>query len=179
MAEFIYGSFNALIEAPSPSTVYKWKTVEDVMDKLSRRNNKYRIIDDIMYIKESGGDPLRAWDTYQGKFVYLSRADWVQGSPALRATEACVLMRIHPSTFRMKKDLLGIRGKKGIMGRATVSERYPNVFYSLDDCFLIMEHVNSSNMASEREIRNLFAKGYLTYKRTQDGDFIPIWSETI
>lgn len=178
MAEYP-GRFGRLIEAPSPSTVYKWKTVEDVMDKLSRRNKKYRIIDDIMYIKESGGDPLRAWDCYQGKFVYLSRADWVQGSPALRRSEACVLMRIHPTTFAVKQNLLGIVGKRGIMGKPEVSMRYPNVFYSLDDCFLIMQHVESSKMSSERELRNLFAKGYLTYKRTQDGDFIPIWSETI
>lgn len=177
--EEVKSSYAVLQKAPSAITVYKWKTVEDVMAKLQKRNKKYRIIDGTMYIKVSGTDPLMAWDCTQKKYVYLSKADWLRGSPALRRTDACVIIRMIPHQFHEKSRLLGIFGHRGSPGKQELPRTYPNVFYSIEDCIEIIRNTNSTKIASEKEIRQLFSKGYITYKRTQSGEFIPVWSETI
>lgn len=168
-----------------PTTAVRWGTVEEVMERLATRNKKLRIIHDSLYVRVRGNDPIYAWDTEAGEHVYVRKQDWLRASPAIRTTEACIILRITPAWFKHRRDELGIKAKiTNPRKLPDVPKQGPMYYYTVNDIIEISRELprrgtKVSDAADEYEIRNLFSQGYVPYKKTKNGDFIPVWSETI
>jgi hypothetical protein len=165
------------------STAIEWTSLEDALERIENRNRKKRIIFDTLYIKVGGSDPLRCWDAENLNFVYVQRSDWIAASPTIATLEACVILRVSPTTVRRHRDALGIKMKRGVPGKFEgVPKQAPQAYYSLQDIIEIARSIADNtklDVASENEIRKLFARGYTTYKVNRFGEFVPTWSETI
>jgi hypothetical protein len=166
------------------NTAVKWLTVEEVMDFLDLRNKQMRIINDAVHNRIKGSDPIYAWNGEECKYVYVRRKDWVRASPAIRITEACVILRITPKMFRSHRNATGVRTKRSVVGRVDkpLPKRFPYVYYSIEDLMTISRDIayrKGQDPAGDAELRELFSKGYTTYKKTKDGRFVPVWEETI
>lgn len=165
-------------------TSYNWTTIEDVMKSIKSRKSKRRIIDDTLYIKIQGKDPMLCWDSAYCRNIYISKADWRGASPAIRRVEASVILRVKPRYFQSLTESLGIVPKKGVIGRTEISLQNPNAYYSLDDLYDVSIEIErrqlpNNNSPSVMEIRRLFTKGYVPYKKTREGNLIPVWDEGI
>jgi hypothetical protein len=166
------------------STAVKWTTLEDALERISKRNRTKRIIFDSLFIKVGGSDPLKCWDSNRRQFVYVTRADWLAASPAMTSLEVCKILRVTPGALKKRRDELGIKLKNGIPGRVEgVPTQAPQAYHSINDVIEIANsfvgHRNAGHIASEQEVRRLFTRGYTTYKLTKAGEFIPTWEETI
>jgi hypothetical protein len=165
-------------------TSYRWTTIEDVMKSIKERNRTRRIVDDSLYIKIQGKDPMLCWDSKLCRNVYISKSDWRAASPAIRRVQASVILRIKPRYFQSIAESLGIESKKGQVGITVIPPQNSFAFYSLDDIYDISieierRQIPSNNSPSIIEIKRLFSKGYIPYKRTRDGEIIPTWDEGI
>ena len=165
-------------------TSYNWTTIEDAMKSIKDRRQNRRIIDDVLFIKIQGGDPMLCWDSGNCKNIYIGKTDWRAASPAIRRVEASVILRVKPRYFQSLTESLGIVSKKGVVGYMEISPRNPNAYYSLDDLYDVAIEIErrrlpNNNSPSVMEIRRLFAKGYVPYKRTVTGDLVPVWDEGI
>lgn len=170
-------------------TAIKWMDPETVFERLNARNKRLRIINDSLYIKAkgSGNDPLHCWNSDDGSFVYIRKIDWVKASPAIRRTEACVLLRISGEYFYRMAVENGLKSKKAVPGRRhdQVPMQTPAAYWSIDDLVVIAETVRYTKNkagwtpASPHELRKMFSNGYVSYKRTQNGEYIPVWDESI
>lgn len=166
------------------STAIKWTTLETVLDRISTRNRTKRIINDSLFIKVGGSDPLRCWDSENKQFVYVSKKDWLEASPCFTTLDVCKILRVSPGWAKRKRQELGIQLKVGIPGKLDgVPKQAPQAYHSLNDIIEIANAcvggANNQNIASEQEIRKLFARGYTTYKKSKNGEFYPTWEETI
>lgn len=165
------------------NTAVRWGDVETVMEKLSERNRRLRIINDSLHTRVKAGDPLYCWDGGQEEYVYIRKSDWLKASPALRTTEACIILRITPAWFKRRRDELEIVAKDSIVGVKGVPKQYPQKYYSVSDIIEISRELpikqSTGSSASADEIRRLFAHGYTTYKKSRAGDYLPVWDESI
>lgn len=171
-------TFYHIKTSPTPATMYKWKTPEQALASISKRNAKRRIINGTMFIRMSNAqvhDPILAWDCDGLRPVYISKQEWSQGSPCITRIEACVLMRTPPAAFQANASCLGIVGRKGTINRMELSKRHPHVYYSVDDMCDILNYHRTKNNATPDEIRNLLGRGFLTYKKVGN-EFIPVWT---
>lgn len=166
-----------------PSTSVRWSDIDTVMGILNNRNKRLRIINDSLYIKGHGADPIHAWDGGAKEFVWVRKHDWVRASPAIRMTEACVIMRTTPNLFKKYKLVAGVESKKAIPGKIDGIPRQNNhAYFSITDLIEISRELpikKGYDPAGENEIRKLFSQGFTTYKKTKDGQFVPVWDETI
>lgn len=134
-------------------------------------------------IKVRGSDPIYAWNGEH--HVYIRKEDWIRASPAIRTIEACVLLRMTPQWFRVCRELMGVVPKRTNHHKLPdVPKQGPQTYYTINDLVQVSRCTKDNprgtgDFASEHEIRNLFSEGYVAYKRTKAGDFIPVWSETI
>lgn len=168
----------------SLSTAYKWITIEDVLDRIHTRNKRLRIINDSLFIRVSGTDPVKCWDNDGKVFVYVSKSDWLKASPAITTLEAAKIIRMTPHNVVKKRNELGIFLKARTPGKLDgVPKQPPNAYFSIQDVIEIANNTKgngrNSDIASELEIRRLFAQGYTSYKKLPNGEFVPIWEETI
>lgn len=163
----------------------RWTTPEQVMEKIHRRNKRIRIINDSLFVKVRGSsDPVYCFDSEQGELVIVRKADWVKASPAIALTEGAVLLRISFDMFEKYRDLAGVTPKK--TNTTTVIEGLPRqkhrYYYSLNDLIEVSRNATLStkyDVAGESEIRRMFSTGFVAYKKTKEGDFVPVWDETI
>jgi hypothetical protein len=168
----------------SLQTAYKWITIEEVLDRIHTRNKKLRIINDALFVKVAGGDPIKCWNAHDKVFVYVSKNDWIKASPAITTLEAAKLIRITPYTVIRKRNDLGIMLKPNTPGKLDgVPKQQPGAYFSISDVIEIANNTSwngrNQDPASELEIRRLFAQGYTAYKKLSNGEFVPIWEETI
>jgi hypothetical protein len=165
------------------NTAIHWNTVEDVMLKIGERNKKMRIINESLHVMIKGTDPLYCYDAANERFVYIRKSDWTKASPAIRTIEACVILRITPHWFKRKKNELGIVPKGSVKGQVPgVKRQQAMVYYTVNDLIEIVRELPvaaARNSAGEEEIRKLFARGYTTYKLSRNGEFLPVWDESI
>lgn len=167
-----------------PETAIRWTTPEQAMYRISTRNKRLRIIEESLYIKCSGNDPIKAWDTEGNRFVYVRKQDWVKASPAIRTIEAAVLLRMTKAWFKKRRDASGVVPKRSNHHKIEgVPKQGPQTYYSINDLVEISKSTindgRESGFAGEHEIRHMFSQGYVSYKRLTNGDFVPIWSESI
>lgn len=164
-------------------TYHSWRTIEEVMADIKKRNRRRRILDDSLLIKIVGRDPLLVWDSESGRRIYISKQDWRNASPAITRIEASVILRIKPSKFSDISNALGIHHKKGKVDVPNpMPQQHPKVYYSLDDLYDVsieLENRRAGDAPSVIEIRRLFNKGYVPYKRTEHGQIVPVWDEQI
>jgi hypothetical protein len=168
----------------SLSTAYKWITLEEVLDRIHTRNKRYRIINDELFVRINGSDPVKCWRNDARMFVYVSKSDWLKASPAITTLEAAKILRITPYHVVRKRNELGILLKARTPGKVDgVPRQGPNAYFSVQDIIEIANDTpgggRNSNVASELEIRRLFAQGYTSYKKLSNGEFVPVWEETI
>lgn len=165
------------------TTAVRWGSVEDVLEKLSKRNRKFRVINDSLVIHSRGNDPMYCWDGEGEEWVWIRKQDWLKASPAIRTTEACILLRITPAWFKRRRDELGIKPKRSAMGKKDLPVQGFQVYYSLNDIIEISRELPTNKFengpADEHEIRKLFARGYVTYKLSKSGEYLPVWDESI
>jgi hypothetical protein len=169
------------------ATSVRWTTPEQALSRIANRNKRLRIINESLFVKVKGsGDTIYVWDWGQKTFVYVRKHDWVRASPAIRTVEACVLLRMSPNSFRKRRDELGLLAKKtNVQKIPGVPKQGPQDYYTINDLIEISRVITRSpqslvyDFASEQEIRHLFTEGYIPYKKTLNGDYIPIWSESI
>lgn len=163
----------------------RWTTPEQVMEKIHRRNRRIRIINNSLFVKVRGSsDPVYCFDSDAGEIVVIRKADWVKASPAFSIAEGAVLLRISYDMFEKYRDLAGVTPKQTnteaqVEGLPTQKRRF---FYSLEDLIEISRNATFSkkyDVAGESEIRRMFSTGFVAYKKTKDGDFVPVWDETI
>jgi len=165
-------------------TAYKWKTIEDVMVTIKERNKSKRIVNDSLYIKITGQDPLLVWDSREHRNVYMSKTDWRIASSAFAKLDASVILQIPPRYFQEVCSSIGIRSKKGAVGvKEDISPHARGAYFSLDDIYDVSIEVERRGtmpaMPSVLEIKKLFSKGYVPYKINKDGTHTPVWSEGI
>lgn len=165
------------------ATAVRWGTVEKTMERLNARNKRLRIINDALFIKSKDGDPLYCWNGGSESFVYVRKVDWIKASPAIRTTEACILLRCQIGFFKGRVSELGLTPKRAVEGVVGIPRQTAHVYWSINDLVEIIREapmrVSNRDFASEQELRRLFAQGYTTYKRTSNGDFLPVWEESI
>lgn len=163
----------------------RWTTPEQVMEKIHRRNKRIRIIHDSLFVKVRGSsDPVYCLDSDRGEIVVVRKTDWVKSSPAISLTEGAVLLRISHNMFEKYRDLAGVTPKKTntevqLEGVPLQKRRF---YYSMQDLIEISRNATLSpkyDVAGESEIRRMFSTGFVAYKKTKDGDFVPVWDETI
>jgi hypothetical protein len=173
-------AFYHIKTTPTPATLYKWKTVEQCIATISKRNKRRRMINDEMFIRMSNdkiNDPILAWDCKNKRQVFIRKEEWYQGGPCIKRIEACVMIRMAPAIYQKHMNTLGIVGRKGVIGKQELSTRHSVVFYSIDDVVDIINHASTSrtNYASVDEFRTLLGQGYLTYKKIGK-EFVPVWN---
>jgi hypothetical protein len=164
------------------ATSVRWSDIDTIMNNITLRNKRMRIINDSLYIKSRGADPIYAWDGGSEQFVWVRKQDWSRGSPAIRLVEACVIIRTTPQLFTTYRDVAGVVSKKSVPGVKGIPRQHPRAYYSIADLMAISRELpvkKGYDPAGDTEIRNLFAKGFTTYKKTKDGQFVPVWDETI
>lgn len=165
------------------NTAVKWNTVEDVMEIIGNRNKKMRIINESLHVMIKGTDPIYCYDNEGARYVYVRKSDWTKSSPAIKTIEACIILRITPHWFKRKKNELGIVPKGSVRGKVPgVRAQGKMVYYTVSDLIEISQSLvrtGPNGAAGEEEIRKLFTRGYLTYKMTKDGQFLPVWDESI
>lgn len=168
----------------------KWGDTETVMRKIMNRNNRHRIIRNVLYTRGYGNDPIHCWDGAAEEFVYVRKKDWLNGSPAIRTTEACIIMRITPFIWDKGVERAGVIPKRGVVGQGPDNKPKINprknsyVYYSVQDMIDVAGNISprlrwNPDPAGVDEIRSLFYNGFTTYKKTKDGTFVPVWDETI
>lgn len=168
-----------------PQTAIRWTTPEQALGRVQTRNKRLRIVNESLMVRVRGNDPLYVWDSAAEHHVYIRKQDWVRASPAIRTIESCVILRMTPPTFRKRRDEMGVVPKRTTLRKfEDVPYHGPQTYYTINDLVEISKAFsdnkkNLSNFATEQEIRKLFSEGYVAYKRTKTGDFIPVWSESI
>jgi hypothetical protein len=163
-------------------TAYRWKTFDDVIKDVFKRTNRFRIFNDSLYIRIQGRDPLLVWDSRNAKNIFISKADWQKGSPAIKRIEAAIIMNIPPDTLSTYIEDLGIKPKRGKIGEPTVPKTSTNSYLSLDDLIdlsIDLEYRNKEGTPSAYELKKLFARGYVTYKKNKEGQLVPLWNTSL
>lgn len=153
-----------------------------VMDKITKRAKNYRIRDDVLYIRQkTEGSIIYAWDTEALKTVVMTRRQWQESDPAITKTESCILMNMSDTTFEKYRKICNLKTKKGKIGYAPEELFYMSKsYFSIEDLCLIVDSVaHKKNRPSSYELRELFRLGYISYKQTKTGEWIPTWDESI
>jgi hypothetical protein len=163
-------------------TAYRWKTFDDVIRDIFKRTSKFRIFNDSLYIKIQGRDPMLVWDSRETRNIFISKADWQKGSPAIKRVEAAIIMNVPPDSLTTYCQEIGIKPKRGKIGEAIVPKTSKNSFLSLDDLVdlsIHLEYKNRQGTPSAYELKKLFARGYVTYKKNKNGDLVPLWNASL
>jgi hypothetical protein len=165
-----------------------WSSSEDVVKKLMRRNKRMRIIGDELHVKtRTGTDPIFCRNAQTREEVIVRRKDWDRSSPAISVGESQVLLRVSSATFANSIEVLGIVAKSTSdpETRLGAPRKLQRKFFSIQDLIEIVRHlpptthIGHVTVAGEDEIRKLFSSGFVPYKKTRDGGFVPIWDETV
>jgi hypothetical protein len=162
-------------------TSYRWKTFDDVMRDIFKRTSTRRIFNDSLYMKIQGRDPLLVWDSRNLRNVYISKADWQKGSPAIKRVEASIILKVPPDTFTDYCKELGIKPKRGKVGEPPPKQS-SLAFFSLDDLIdlsILLEYKDRKGTPSAYELKKLFARGYVTYKKNKQGQLVPLWNDSM